>query len=190
MKEYSPIPGVRIYLFGYFGINSLRHLFGLAVISSTALIFLYPNISQAVTVYAKVTARIIPALQANVVNGLSFGDLSSGNTAGEITIPATAPRRISSGGVVLRSGDNGAPAMIRVIGAKNMSYGVHLPVAIHLVDEHGQEMTVDRFKTSAGTGHLDGRGLQEVRIGGHLLVPARQGVGTYSGTLPVEIDYN
>jgi len=71
-----------------------------------------------------------------------------------------------------------------------MSYSVKLPKSIHLIDEHGHSMVVDGFNTSANAGHLDGRGIQEFSIGGHLQVPANQGVGSYSGVLPVEVNYN
>jgi len=176
--------------FGQGSIYSPRDLIRSALILTISLSFLVPNLTHAVTIYAKVSARIIPALSANVVNALNFGDLASGDTPGEIIISANGGHRSSSGGAELRNSDPGSPAEIHLIGARNMTYSIDLPRSVFLFDEHGYQMEVDGFATSANAGHLDGRGFQDFKIGGRLNVPARQGTGTYSGILPVVVNYN
>jgi len=190
MKDYLTFPAVRVFYLECHRPIFLWPFLKPLLILSAFLVLCIPQISHAVTIYAKVSAHIIPALSATVVTGLNFGSLSSGDTPGEIIVSANGAHRWSSGGVQLRNGEDDTPATIQVMGAKNQTYSISLPRSIHLLDEYGHDMIVDGFETSANAGHLDGRGLQNVKIGGHLKVTARQGVGSYSGILPVVLDYN
>lgn len=190
VKDYFIYPSVRDIPAENRSIEISQPFLKLILILSALLVLHFPHTSHAVTIYAKVSAHVIPALTAKVVGGLNFGDLSPGQTPGGIMISANSSRRRSSGGVQLRNSDEGTPATIQVMGAKNQAYSIGLPNSIHLTDEHSHDMVVDGFETSANAGHLDGRGLQYIRIGGRLNVSAGQGVGRYSGTLPVDLDYN
>lgn len=111
---------------------------------------------------------------------------------GTVTIAPTGART-ADGGVVTLSTSPGSAAMVRVSLPAGRGLHVMLPDQIELrAPGHFQHvMVADRF-TSSLPAHLEG-GLgttQVLAIGATLHVAPDQPPGTYSGTVPVILDYD
>lgn len=151
---------------------------------------LVPGISMATTVTATVSARVVPALNADVKNGLEFGEFSAGAGGGTIIVGANGNQRYGNGNVALRGASTAQPAKFLVTGQKNAAYTVNVPSNIILSDNNGHQMAINRLLLSDNAGKLDHTGQQELRIGGSLQVGSEQPVGLYQGMMSVSLDYN
>lgn len=145
----------------------------------------FPGNTLAVTVTAKVSARIIPALSASVVKGMSFGDIETSSAGGQVTLDTYIDSSQNSGG------PNAAhPAILVINGNPNATFSILLPKTIEIRDSNGQTMAINQLVVNSGAGTLDNSGYQQVAIGGTLSVSPNQALGDYTGAIKIELNYN
>lgn len=145
---------------------------------------------QAATATATVEARIIGTIGMTTRNGLVFGDISAGATAGTVILTPSGART-ATGGTSINSSTSGSPSTFDVQGTANASFSISLPVSIVLTDAASHTMTVDKFTSSpTPAGVLDGSGQQVMFVGATINVGANQAFGSYSGQMSVTVDYN
>jgi len=145
---------------------------------------------QAVTATATVEANIIQTMGMTTRNGLAFGDISAGSTAGTVILtPGGA--RTATGGTSINTSTPDNPATFDVQGAPNASFSITLPASVTLSDTASHTMTVDNFTSSpTPSGVLDASGQQTLFVGATLNVSANQAFGSYSGQMSVTVGYN
>lgn len=137
------------------------------------------------------TASAQQALGATNSAPLTFGRFAAG-TGGNVTI-SPGGVRTASGGVALLSSASGSPARITVTGEPGRVYSIDLPAdgTVVLTSGSGATMPVRSFSsTPNGAGQLSPGGSQTVSVGATLGVAAGQGVGSYSGSFQVLLNYN
>ena len=145
---------------------------------------------QATVATATVTTNVILTIGITTQNGLSFGDISAGATAGTIVLSPTGTRT-ATGGSTFSSGVAGSPAAFDVQGNSNATYSISLPGSVVLTDSSSNNMVVDNFTSSpTPTGVLDGSGQQTLLVGATLNVGSNQAFGSYSGIMSVTVVYN
>jgi hypothetical protein len=146
--------------------------------------------AQAVTAVATVNVNIISTITLTTLNGLIFGDISSGSTAGTIVMTPDGARS-ATGGTNINTSVAGSPAKFDVQGVANASYSISLPVSVVLSDTASHTMTVDNFSSSpTPSGVLNSSGQQTLFVGARLNVGSNQAFGSYSGLMSVTVDYN
>ncbi|MFO7592972.1 MAG: DUF4402 domain-containing protein [Pseudomonadota bacterium] len=145
---------------------------------------------QAATAVATVEVNIINIISIATRNGLSFGDISSGDSAGTVTLSPSG-NRTTTGGATVNTATGAAPATFDLEGTPNAGYAVTLPDSVVLNDGVGNTMTVDGFTSSpAAGGVLDPSGGHILYVGATLNVGNNQSFGSYSGKMAVTVDYN
>ena len=95
----------------------------------------------AATATATATANITSTLTVRTINGLVFGDLSSGPEAGTLVL-SPGGVRTTTGGVAFNSAVPGSPAAFDVQGDPNSSYSVTFPAAIVMTNGSPNSMVV------------------------------------------------
>ena len=169
-------------------IQKKTSLFSYAVTGVLAVISWMP--AQAATTNATVDANIIGTIGMTTRNGLSFGDISAGATAGTVILAPTGARS-ATGGTSINSSTASNPSTFDVQGTANASFSISLPASVLLSDTASHTMSVDNFTSSpTPSGVLDGSGQQTLFVGGTLNVGANQAFGSYSGQMSVTVDYN
>jgi hypothetical protein len=139
---------------------------------------------------ATVTADITTTITVRTINGLVFGSLSSGPSAGTLVL-SPGGARTTTGGVNVNTAIIGSPAAFDVQGDPNGTYSVSFPAAVILSNGSPNTMVVDNFTSSlTPDGRLDASGQQTMFVGATLNVGSNQAFGTYSGSLTVTVDYN
>lgn len=122
---------------------------------------------------------------------LTFGRFAA-STGGNVTV-SPGGVRTRSGGIVLLSSADGAPARFTLTGEPGAVYSIGLPAdgSVILTSGSGHTMPVRSFSsTPNGAGQLSPGGSQTVSVGASLGVAAGQGVGSYSGSFQVFLNYN
>jgi len=139
---------------------------------------------------ATVSADITTKIAVRTINGLYFGEISSGSEAGTLTL-STGGVRTTTGGVSVNRAVAGSPASFDLQGAPNASYTVSFPAAVILTNGSPNSMVVDGFNSSPdNTGVIDASGQQTLYVGGTLNVDSNQSFGSYTGLLNITVDYN
>ena len=100
--------------------------------------------AYAVVATATVTANITSTITVGTINGLIFGDLSSGLVAGTIAL-SPAGVRTTTGGVTVNTAIAGSPAAFDVQGDPNATYSISFPVSVTMIDAALNSMVVDNF---------------------------------------------
>lgn len=152
--------------------------------------FLSDAISQNATSIATAQATIVQPLSLSNIRGLTFGNITSGETDGTVVLePKAAGTRRAYGGVRLVS-ESGTvqSAKFIVTGFNDCAYVIKLPSAITL--RNGvQSIIVDNFASiPSGTGILSS-GSQIIYVGATLNVNANQQDGDYTGEFEVLVNY-
>ncbi|MDH5611773.1 MAG: DUF4402 domain-containing protein [Gammaproteobacteria bacterium] len=170
--------------------NSAKKLSLACAIVSLATAMMLWTPAQAVTAVATVNVNIISTMTISTLNGLIFGDISSGPTAGTIVMTPGGARS-ATGGANINTSVAGSPASFDVQGDASATYSISLPVSVVLSDTASHTMTVDNFTSSpTPSGVLDGNGQQTLFVGATLNVGSNQAFGAYSGLMSVTVDYN
>lgn len=170
--------------------NSLNKTsYFLTALFSVAVVAIWMPV-QAATTIATVEANIIITIGMTTRNGLVFGDISAGATAGTVVLDPSGART-ATGGTSINTTTAGSPATFDVQGIPNASFSITLPASVILSDTASHMMTVDNFASSpTPSGVLDGSGQQALFVGATLNVSANQAFGSYSGQMSVTVDYN
>lgn len=117
---------------------------------------------------------------------LSFGKFAA-SSAGSLTI-SPAGIRTTTSGIYLLSSPAGSPASFLVTGKRNTSYIITLPSSV-LLSNGANTMTIQNLISQpSGIGSLP-KGSEQLAVGGTLNVSAYQPSGSYSGVLPVTVNY-
>jgi len=149
------------------------------------------NAQVSSTATATTNARIVTPILLTNQTSLSFGNLISSATAGNVQMPADAsPIRVADPGVKLAAitGTYSA-AKFTVSGEDLLTYTVTLPAddVIELISGT-DKMKLTGF-TSSALGTLSGTP-EVFYVGATLQVGAGQATGTYSGSFNVTVNYN
>ena len=164
--------------------------FGFAGVAAGIMATLPCTSAQAVTAVAAVNVNIISTIALSTRNGLMFGEISSGSTAGTVTI-TSGNARASTGGASINSSVAGSPATFDVQGVASASYTISLPASVVLADASSHTLVVDNFtSTPTPAGVLDSSGQQSLFVGATLNVGSNQAFGEYTGQMSVTVDYN
>jgi len=146
--------------------------------------------ASAVVATATVTADITSTITVGTINGLKFGDIAYGATAGTLTL-SSGGVRTTTGGVTVNTAIAGSPAAFDVQGDPNATYSITFPAAVIMTNGSPNTMVVDNFTSlPETTGVIDASGQQTLFVGATLNVNSNQSFGTYSGELTVTVDYN
>lgn len=164
--------------------------FGFAGVAAGIMVALPCTSAQAVTAVATVNVNIISTIALTTRNGLMFGEISPGLTAGTVTI-TSGNARTSTGGASINSSVAASPATFDVQGVASASYTISLPASVVLADASSHTIVVDNFTSSpTPAGILDSSGQQSLFVGATLNVGSNQAFGEYSGQMSVTVDYN
>lgn len=165
----------------------------LTAICSAAAI---PARAEPERVSARASVEVLAPLSVMVAQTLSFGRLQvqGGSGPAYVTIdPAGAVLRRCVGVACLPGSEAAMVAIIR--GEPNRSYRITLPASV--VSTPGS-LTVSGLKTISATrgkvavngyGRLNANGLEEVRIGGTLLLNKTARLGVYTANVPIAVLY-
>lgn len=145
---------------------------------------------MAATSTAVVSANIVSTITITNQTGMIFGDLSSSNSSGTITISPDGTRS-ETGGASINSATSGGPATFEVTGDANGVYSITLPTSVTINSGGGYSMIVDSFTSNPSVnGSLDASGRQTLLVGSTLNVGVLQPFGSYTGVMAVTVDYN
>ena len=146
--------------------------------------------ANAAVATATVTVNITNTMMISTINGLVFGDMSSGAEAGTLAL-SPGGVRTTTGGVTVNTAIPGSSAVFDVQGAPNATYSITFPAAVMMTNGSPNSMVVDNFTYSPDTnGVIDASGQQTLFVGATLNVNSNQSFGSYSGLLSVTVDYN
>lgn len=144
----------------------------------------------AATATATATANITNIITVRTINGMFFGDISSGAEAGTLAL-SPGGVRTTTGGVNVNRAIAGSPATFDIQGAPNATYVVTFPAAVIMTNGSPNSMVIDKFTSlPEGGGVIDASGQQTLYVGGTLNVKSNQAFGTYSGEMAITVDYN
>ena len=144
---------------------------------------------MAVTVTAPVQVEIVRFLTLLNMSGLEFGKVSASGAAGTVVITYDG-NRYATGGAAIDPADRFTPASFIIQGRPNESFTVQVPDSIELLDQNGNKIILENFKSSAEQSNLDPSGNMEFTVGGKLNVDPNQPNGSYSGTLVINVHYS
>lgn len=172
----------------YYRLRFLRNFFQLLL-----LVVIVPGAlpsGQAASESAAVSANIVVAITLANRNGMVFGDIAAGDTAGTVVLDPGGSRQ-TTGGAKINSTVASVPAVFDVEGLSNANYSITLPDAVTLSGPGGDSMVVDSFTSfPQGTGLTGISGQQSLFVGATLNVDGNQTFGSYTGTMSVTIEYN
>lgn len=139
---------------------------------------------------ARARATLIEPLSLINTAPLSFGDISSGATAGTVVVSPTGLRTVT-GGVTALGGTVNAAGFAGAASGRNVVIirSPEVPVTLTRIGG-GATMQISAFTIEGGRLRLfTSRQAFDFRIGGTLQVSAAQAEGVYEGTFEVTIDY-
>ena len=153
------------------------------------------QIQAQITVNARASAEVIPALSATENAPLNFGRFSPETTGGEIRLAPDGVR--SASGTVSLSGGSYNPAVFIITGQNNAAVTISLPSSAALLTNsvNGKTMEINKWESfppaGLGTGILND-GLFSLSVGATLKVGRMEDnpVGIYSGTYSITFSYN
>lgn len=146
--------------------------------------------ANAAVATATVIANVTSTIMVTTINGLVFGDISSGTQAGTLALSPSGVRT-ATGGVTVNTAIAGNSAAFDVQGDPNASYSVTFPAAVIMSNGSPNTMVVDSFTYSPNaTNVIDASGQMTIFVGATLNVNSNQAFGSYSGLLNVTIEYN
>ena len=146
-----------------------------------------------VTASATASATILTPIAISKTVDMNFGNLAVNATAGTIVLtPESA--RTATGGVTFLPTNAGTitAASFTVVGLEDATYAITLPSGPTIIENGGNQMTVDTWtSTPTPTGTLTG-GSQTLNVGATLNVPASSAAGVYTSATPfnVTVNYN
>jgi len=155
-----------------------------------------PVCAEPVRATATASIEVIAPLSVTITQTLSFGRLQvqGGKSPAYVTIdPAAAVLRKCVNVTCLSGGEAAMIAIIR--GEPNRSYRITLPASVASTPG---SLTVSGLKTISATrgkvavngyGRLNANGLEEVRIGGTLLLNKTARLGVYTANVPIAVLY-
>ena len=165
------------------------HIIGLA-----ALLLASGNDAQAAQGTA--TATIANPAGVTVLSDLAFGVIIPATAvAGTVIIDPTSGARSFTGGVTLVNSTY-HPALFAVVGPATKPYHVHLVNdTITITNSAGATMQVKNFSTNSELNgsknyKFDAAGNASFKVGGTLMVAAKQATGIYKGTFALNVNYN
>jgi len=133
-----------------------------------------------------VGATIVTPIGLVAGASLQFGSLSN-TTAGTVVITPAGGRSVT--GSVTATGTASAAAFT-VTGGSTSTYTITLPASASTLSDGTHTMTVDTWTSNpSGTGTLSS-GSQALAVGGTLHLALSQGVGIYTGSFSVTVNYN
>ncbi len=158
------------------------------------------------SVTATASATVISALAVTSQTPLHFGTITRADSSGTITI--TTDNRIVVHGHIQTPKDKNNTfrrAEFSIQGLPGKEYRIHLPDELFFTrkestpkqNERGQtRLRVNDFRSQSVTAQrdhhsskLDKKGQDTVYVGGTLHVPAHAAPGTYSGSVPMTVEY-
>ena len=146
---------------------------------------IYSPAVMAVSTTGSSTARVVQAMTITAANALAFGDLLTGasgtvilDTANGVTGSLAATGTQTSGSFTIS-------------GAANAVYTVTLDASTTITDgtDTMNVTGINHDSGLLGSRTLSGTGADTLSIGGTLTVAGTEGVGSYSGTYNVTVDY-
>ena len=167
----------------------LNYKHSLISLISVALFLSLPTPLFAVSSVATVNVRVSHFLSIVNTGEMSFGEVSINSVAGEVTLNADGTREIA-GGVRLNGGSSYSPAKFVIEGAQNSDYSISFPEEVVLADGYGNTLIVNQINSELfDAGESNSNVLKELVVGAKLNLEAYQAVGSYSGSLVVEVEY-
>ena len=134
------------------------------------------------------TATIIPPAEVTNTSQLSFASITPNPTDPGIAV--VAPDGSMTCGSSLTCSGTAAPAGFAVAGAPLNSFTLTLPSEARTITGGADSMIVDGFTSDLGsTGVLSNDGQAIINVGATLHVGANQPLGTYTGSITFNIDY-
>lgn len=144
-----------------------------------------------VTATATASATILTPIAISKTVDMNFGNLAVNATAGTIILtPESA--RTATGGVTFLPTNAGTitAASFTVVGLENATYAITLPAGPTIIENGGNQMTVDTWtSTPTPTGTLTG-GSETLNVGATLNVPASSVAGLYISATPFDVTVN
>jgi hypothetical protein len=156
-----------------------------------SVVALMPSLAlaQATGTFSAVASVVQPLTIASA-STLSFGDFAAGSEEGRIVISSTGLTRTASGGARLVNSNSGTPSTIVIASTPGSTYSVSLPSTFTLGTLNGATMEIVAFSTNLQEkGVIPDSGRGSFQIGGTLKVAANQAGGSYSGMVPITINY-
>lgn len=159
--------------------------------AATAMsVFIHASSVLAASTTTTVEVNIVSTINLVAQNGIVFGDISSSDIPGSVTI-GTDSSRTTTGGVTINSNVSATPALYEVSGDPNVYYTITLPQTVILTSAAGDSMVVDNFSSFPSVnGQLDSGGRQNLNIGARLNVGSLQPFGAYQGVMSTSVDYD
>lgn len=152
------------------------------------IVFAFSTASHAqVSATANATAEIVTPLTLTKTVDLNFGKFSVSAAGTVVVSPAGA--RTQTGGCTLLGGTVAA-ASFNVTGTNNAQYVITLPVS-STITLGATNITLNTFVSNPATpGTLSAAGAQTFTVGATLNALGTEGVGVYTGTFNVSVNYN
>lgn len=152
-----------------------------------------PSLAKAAGTSAGGSAYVVIPLTSTEIQPLSFGRVSA-TANGTVTVGTNGARTATGGAVLVSSGSTNQQGQIKVMGELNYAYGVELgATAISLSGSNGGTANVGDFNilrnATLSTADGENRGADTFDVGGTLTVTLGQTTGTYTGSLPMTIQY-
>jgi hypothetical protein len=148
------------------------------------------------------TARIyVPITVALTNSGLSFGDIFSNASGGNVVLDPATDLRTPSGGLVLGTLSPSNSAVLKVGGKRNATFAITLPLnGTVTLTGPGTAMAVNAFTAAVGSTTLiaplasklpdSANATLTFKVGATLVVGGNQADGDYTGTFAVTVAYN
>ena len=174
------------------GIRFARSSGRLAVCAVALAAFSGAALADSVNADVSASATLVRTLAITSTTGLSFGTLAPSGQAGTVVV-APDGARSSSGGVTLLSANVGSAGTVNLVGTASLAYTVTMPTSVTLTAAGGtQTMALSTLTTNltGSGGTLTNTGNGSFNIGGTLAVGANQAVASYSGIVPVTVNWN
>ena len=122
---------------------------------------------------------------------ISLANILSAISASGSIILSTQGTRTNVGGATINSGIPGTPAKFNAAGEPGAVFSISMPSSVELTDTSNNSMIVDNFVSDPkDTGQLDASGNKTVIAGATLHVTSQQAIGSYTGLMTLNVDYN
>jgi hypothetical protein len=147
------------------------------------------------TATGHIFAEVIDAITAVESSSMSFGQFSTGDQGGSITVPCNGGAITTD--AIVPTGNSITPATFRVSGARDAAFTVSLPdgpTTLTSLTGNGT-MTVSGWNATSAQGsdsYILAGGTQMIKVGATLKVgsPDQNPKGVYTGSYKVTFDYN
>ena len=163
--------------------NKLTLVAGVAITS----VSLYSTVLTAAQVSGTANANVLAPLTITAGAAMDFGDVS-GDFDAATTVDLDPTTGATSSGDGANTGGVTAAGAFTVTGVPSQTYSID-PIADTVLTGGGTDMPLTGL-TSDSTGTLSGAGSESFGVGGTLNINANQGVGGYTGTYSVTVNYN